>query len=122
MSDEQPRQIADPAQTAQPSARPGAGPSGVVQPPPSEAEREAQAVLDQVRTQAGGALSGRELRRRFDLEGEGADNSPPLDWRLTPRNILLQLGAALLFLAALGFMISLMVGGVSALFQTVGAG
>ncbi|MEO1329160.1 MAG: hypothetical protein AAFW46_05825 [Pseudomonadota bacterium] len=94
------------------------GPTGAgrSRPPADERATEAQAALDQLRTQAGGALSGSELKRRFGLEEGGEDDAPPLDWRLTPRNVILQLGAIALFVAAIWFLGALVTDGVSSLF------
>lgn len=85
-----------------------------------EAEIEAQARLDQLRHQAGGALSGGEILRRLGRSAEEADETaPPLDWRLTPRNIILQLGALALFVAVVGFMGWLVYSGVSNIAATL---
>ncbi len=70
--------------------------------------RDAQARLDQMRHEAGGALTGDELRRRAGLEPA---EDPPLDWSMTPLNVTLQLLAVALFLAVLWFMVTSFFGG-----------
>lgn len=77
---------------------------------------KAQASLDQVRHQAGGALSGDEVAERAGLAPEHRMEDPPLDWRLTPRNVLLQIVGLVLFVVAVWFIIDLAVSGVWALF------
>jgi len=72
--------------------------------------RDAQARLDQMRHEAGGALTGDELRRRAGLEPE---EDPPLDWRMTPLNVTLQLLAVALFLAVVWFLVTSFFGGFS---------
>ena len=81
---------------------------------PDAATEEARARLDQMRGQAGGALSGREIAKRYKLL-EGDEGAPPLDWRLTPRNVLLQILAVVAFCAALWLMGSLMFTGFAIL-------
>lgn len=80
-----------------------------------DTEAEAKARLHQLREEAGGALSGSELTRRFGLE-DADESAPPLDWRLTPRNVILQLLAVVLFGAVVWFLGSLAVGGVATMF------
>ena len=45
------------------------------------------------------------------------DNLPPLDWRVTPRNVILQLGAVALFLGVFWFLWDLMISGFAVLFR-----
>lgn len=79
--------------------------------------REAQAQLDQLRAQAGGALSGEEVARRSGVDpDEGLNDPPPLDWRLTPRNVILQLGAIALFAAVVWFFYALVRDSLAILF------
>lgn len=85
--------------------------------PRDERAEEAQAALDQLRTQAGGALSGPELKRRFGITGEADPDAPPLDWRLTPRNVALQILAVLLFMAVVWFMVALITDNLAVLFE-----
>ncbi|MCI4660731.1 MAG: hypothetical protein MRY63_02770 [Neomegalonema sp.] len=95
--------------------------------PPSRKQRDdqrvgdAQAELDQIREQAGGALSGRERAQRLGLDPDDTLADPPLDKRLTARNILLQGLALLLFLAVMGFMLGGMYEGLASLFERTGA-
>ncbi len=70
--------------------------------------KDAQARLDQMRHEAGGALTGDELRQRAGLEPE---EDPPLDWSMTPLNVTLQLLAVALFLLVLWFMVTSFFGG-----------
>lgn len=82
-----------------------------------EEEREARAALDQVRAQAGGALSGREVAERHGFDPDDVvGDPPPLDWRLTPRNIVLQLGAVAVFVAVVWFFVTLVVDSLTLLF------
>ena len=99
------------------SRRNGAGASGR-----DERSAEAQAALDQMRVQAGGALSGRELGDRLGRRDHTDDHAPPLDWRLTPRNVALQVLAVALFLAAGWLMLSLMTDGVVSMLDFVTGG
>lgn len=79
--------------------------------------RDAQAVLDQMRHEAGGALTGAEARQRAGLDPDEAEGDPPLDWRMTPLNVTLQLLAVAFFLFVLWFMVTTFAGGVEALFS-----
>lgn len=74
---------------------------------------DAQARLDQLRNEAGGALSGREVRKRYGLDPNEANEDPPLDWSPTPMNIVLQILAVLLFIAVVWFIVSSFFGGFS---------
>lgn len=87
---------------------------------PHEAARDAQARLDQLRHEAGGALDGAEARERAGLDPAQANPDPPLDWRMTPRNILLNLLAIGVFLAVAAFVVQTFLGGFDALIQHVG--
>lgn len=87
--------------------------------PQDERQIEAQAALDQLRTQAGGALSGSEIAKRLGLGAIDDNNAPPLDWRLTPRNVILQLLAVGLFAGAVWLMATLLIDGVSAIYNHV---
>ena len=104
----------------------GQGSSRGVRPPPrDERSAEAQAALDQLRTQAGGALSGDEVEDRLRRHGahDKADpGEPPLDWRMTPKNILMQVLAVALFIGVVWFMISLMFDGMGSIFSYVTGG
>lgn len=100
-----------PSQSPKPGVS-GADPAGA---PDARAE-EAQAALDQIRTQAGGALSGSELKRRFGLDDDPESDAPPLDWRLTPRNVILQLLAVALFVGVIWFLVALVSDSLSVLF------
>lgn len=77
---------------------------------------EAQARLDQMRGEAGGALSGREVRERHGLDPDEAEADPPLDWRPTPLNITLQLLAVAVFIGVFWFLIQAFFGGLGELF------
>lgn len=89
----------------------------------AEAAKRAQAELDMLRGQAGGALSGREILGRLGRRLEDAnEDSPPLDWRPTPMNVFLQLLALGLFLAVVLFMGALIFDGVGALFGALSGG
>jgi len=79
--------------------------------------RDAQARLDQMRHEAGGALTGAEARERAGLNPDDAQEDPPLDWRMTPANVTLQILAVALFLFVLWFLVTTFAGGVSALFN-----
>lgn len=74
---------------------------------------DAQARLDQLRHEAGGALTGREVRKRHGLDPGDASDDPPLDWSATPLNITLQILAVALFLAVVWFIVSSFFGGFS---------
>jgi len=74
---------------------------------------EAQARLDQLRHEAGGALTGREVRKRHGMKPEEASDDPPLDWSPTPLNITLQILAVALFLVVVWFIVSSFFGGFS---------
>lgn len=82
---------------------------------------DAQARLDQLRGEGGGALGGRELSRRLGLrrreEPVEDEDAPPLDWRMTPLNVAIQLLAIIAFVGALWFMIDLMLSGFGELFS-----
>ena len=65
-----------------------------------EASEDARSRLHQLREEAGGALAGRELAKRFGLDDDGVD-APPLDWRMTPRNVALQLVAVAVFIGVI---------------------
>lgn len=85
-------------------------------PEPGADSADAQARLDQLRHEAGGVLTGREVRERWGIDDKEGLEDPPLDWRLTPRNIVLQLLAVVLFALVVWFLVSLALGGVAALF------
>ncbi|MEL6277460.1 MAG: hypothetical protein AAF661_14295 [Pseudomonadota bacterium] len=87
-----------------------------------ETSKDAQAKLDQLRHEAGGALTGPEVRKRWGMEGDGGLEDPPLDWRLTPRNVILQVAAVVLFGAVVWFIAMLAFDGVAALFSGAGDG
>ncbi len=70
---------------------------------------DAQAELDRLRHESGGALTGQELRDREGLTEDDVMPVPDLDWRLTPRNIALQLLGLILFGAVVWFLVDLMV-------------
>ncbi len=74
---------------------------------------DAQARLDQLRHEAGGALSGREVRKRHGLDPNDTSDDPPLDWSATPLNITLQILAVALFIAVMWFIITSFFGGFS---------
>ncbi|MEL6318351.1 MAG: hypothetical protein AAFR16_12025 [Pseudomonadota bacterium] len=83
-----------------------------------ETVAQARAKLDQVREEAGMPLRGDELAARrapTPSRGEDLNGDPPLDWRMTPRNIALQLGAIALFVAVCWFLIQLATDGIRAL-------
>ncbi len=73
--------------------------------------REAQARLDQMRQEAGGALTGAEARARAGVRPEDAQEDPPLDWRMTPKNVAIQAVVIAVFLAVVWFLITSFVGG-----------
>ena len=77
--------------------------------------RDAQARLDQMRHEAGGALTGAEARQRAGLDPNEASDDPPLDWRMTPLNVTLQLLAVALFLSVLWFVVTTFTGGIGEL-------
>lgn len=56
----------------------------------ADPERDARAKLDALRHEAGGALSGAEVRRAHGLDAGEAQDDPPLDYRMTPGNLLWQ--------------------------------
>ena len=87
----------------------------------NEREKQAQADLDAVLHQSGGALSGEELRARAG-DGQEAWPTPPLDTRLTFRNIVLQLAAIVLFIGVMWFMIDVFFSGLIAAARYVGQG
>ncbi len=101
---------AEPRPNRDPSTR-AAGAHG----PKDPQAEDAQAALNQINYQAGGALSGAEIRRQRGEPGDDAD-APPLDWRLTPRNVILQLLAIALFVAVCWFFVALVLDSVAALF------
>lgn len=70
----------------------------------AEATADAQARLDQIRHQSGGFLYGREILSRMGEDPTKEEGAPPLDWRLTPRNVILQLLAVAAFVGAIWFM------------------
>lgn len=78
---------------------------------------DAQAKLDQVRHEAGGAITGAEHRMREGVTAEERVDEPPLDWRLTPRNVILQLLALAIFGAIVWFLVSLVSDSLSVLFS-----
>lgn len=84
------------------------GPSGG-RGPYDQAAADAQAELDRLRHEAGGALSGRELQYRQGLSEDDVVPDPPLDWRLTPRNVALQLLGVAVFVLVVWFLVDLMV-------------
>lgn len=77
---------------------------------------DAMAKLDQMRHEAGGALPGWEVRKRAGLDPHGgSEEAPPLDWRMTPKNIVLQVLAIALFIAVVWFIVTTFFGGIGAL-------
>ncbi len=80
---------------------------------PKDKERvaDAMAKLDQMRHEAGGALTGREARERAGLDPNEANEDPPLDWRMTPRNVIIQALVIALFLVVLWFLLNAFFGG-----------
>lgn len=72
---------------------------------------DAQARLDQLRHEGGGALTGQEVRKRHGLDPREASEDPPLDWSPTPLNITLQVLAVALFLLVVWFIVSSFFGG-----------
>lgn len=97
--------MSDPKQSDSGATPPGAG----RRPTHDEQAADAQAELDRLRHEAGGALSGMELQRRQGLSRREVLDDPELDWRLTPRNIALQVLGVAIFIAVVWFLISLMV-------------
>ncbi len=93
------------------AAKPGSPSSGKGE---DERARDAQAALDAMRHEAGGTLTPEELRERHGIEDPGEE--VPLDWRLTPANVILQVLAAAAFLAVVGFLGWLVWDGVRAIF------
>lgn len=82
----------------------------------AEADAEdARARLEQMRQEGGGMIGGFLARVRVKAEEE--EGAPPLDWRMTPRNIILQLLAILLFLGVAWFLIDLFINGVVTIFS-----
>jgi len=81
-----------------------------------ERERDAQRTLDRMRHQSGGALSGHEVRKRWGMDKLEHPDDPPLDWRLTPRNVILQLLAVALFVGVVWFFIALVTDSLTTLF------
>ena len=77
----------------------------------NDREKDAQARLDQLRHESGGALTGREVRKRAGLDPNDVNEDPPLDWRATPLNIALQALAIALFLAVIWFVVTAFFGG-----------
>jgi len=84
-------------------------------PPKSDEEIEAQVALDQIRYQAGGALTGEEVRERWGDDAEGGLPDPELDWSLTPKNIIMQLFALIMFIGVVYFLINMLLGSWGAL-------
>lgn len=84
----------------------------MAEPKDAERVREAQATLDRMRHEAGGALTGHEARQRAGLDPSEANDDPPLDWSMTPLNVTLQLLAVALFLAVIWFMVTTFFGGM----------
>lgn len=85
-----------------------------------EATAEAQARLDQIREEGGMARRGDELAARRSGEKddhESAFSDPPLDWRLTPYNIVMQLAAVALFIGVVWYLVSLVIDSWSAFLQ-----
>lgn len=74
---------------------------------------DAQARLDQLRHEGGGALTGQEVRKRHGLDPREANEDPPLDWSPTPLNITLQVLAVALFICVVWFIVSSFFGGFS---------
>jgi len=72
-----------------------------------------QARLDQLRHEGGGALTGREVRKRRGLNPNDANDDPPLDWSATPLNITLQVLAVALFIGVVWFIVTSFFGGFS---------
>lgn len=88
--------------------------------PNNDREHAAQRRLDQLRHEAGGALKGDEVRKRHGLDPGQTYADPPLDYRLTTRNILLQVLAVALFAAVLLFMFDLFFAGGSIMLGKLG--
>jgi len=89
----------------------------MTQPDDETRVRDAQARLDQMRHEAGGALTGAEARQRAGLDPSEAQDDPPLDWSMTPLNVTLQLLAVALFLLVLWFVATAFTGGIGELFS-----
>ena len=82
-----------------------------------EKAAEARARLGQIREEAGMPRRGDELARSSGSARGGDDfGEPPLDWRLTPRNIFLQALAVGAFVAAIWFLFALLTDSWSAVF------
>ena len=88
----------------------------MARPDEEERIRDARAVLDAARHEAGGALTGREVRERAGQDPDEASGDPPLDWRMTPRNVALQALALAVFVAVVWFLVAAATGGVGDLF------
>ncbi|MEL6980402.1 MAG: hypothetical protein AAGM38_17235 [Pseudomonadota bacterium] len=84
-----------------------------------EAAADARARLDQMREEAGMPLRGDEIAQRAGGETPIGED-PPLDWRLTPRNVALQIGAVALFAGVVWFLAMLVYDSVAALFAHYG--
>lgn len=76
-----------------------------------ERQEDAQARLDQLRHESGGALTGREVRQRHGMDPNEVNEDPPLDWRPTPLNVTLQVLAIALFLLVVWFIVTSFFGG-----------
>jgi len=74
---------------------------------------DAQARLDQLRHEGGGALTGREVRKRHGMNPDEVNEDPPLDWSPTPLNITLQVLAVALFIGVVWFIVTSFFGGFS---------
>ncbi len=85
--------------------------SSMAKPDDKQRTREAQARLDQMRQEAGGALTGEELRTRAGINAPDAPEDPPLDWRMTPKNVAIQAVVVAIFLAVLWFLLTAFFGG-----------
>lgn len=82
-----------------------------------ERVRQAQATLDRMRHEGGGALTGREARQRAGLDPSEASDDPPLDWSMTPLNVTLQLLAVAVFLAVVWFIVTTFFTGFAEVFN-----
>jgi hypothetical protein len=83
----------------------------MAKPDDEERQREAQARLDQMRHEAGGALTGEEVRARAGIESDDPPEDPPLDWRMTPMNVAIQAVVIALFLGVVWFLVTAFFGG-----------